>query len=192
MTNFAYNNGVPAGPNDPSDDQPEMLINTQSIQSILAVDHVTLGVDDGGTHKQINFVNKFAQGAQTDPKSVLFTASGLASTNSQAVFKNQLGTFPVSALRAFVSFNNAGLGAIAPLNQYNIVSVINTGSLPLNQTYQINLVANAVTGLTPCILVSLSNSQATYIYTYAANQLTLNVAVSAVVALRINVAFLQY
>jgi hypothetical protein len=55
MTNFAYNNGVPAANNNPSIDQPQMLINTISIQDILDVDHVTLGDDNGGTHKQVAF-----------------------------------------------------------------------------------------------------------------------------------------
>ncbi len=47
---FSYNTGVPAANNNPSQDQPDMLTNTQSIASIIAIDHVGFGLADGGKH----------------------------------------------------------------------------------------------------------------------------------------------
>jgi hypothetical protein len=60
MTAYSYNNGVPATNNDPSVDQPNMLINTQSINSIIATDHVGFNSTGpaggiGGQHLQCTF-----------------------------------------------------------------------------------------------------------------------------------------
>lgn len=54
---FTYNNLVPATNNDPSADQPEMLINTASINSIIAVDHVGFNANGGGKHKFVRLLN---------------------------------------------------------------------------------------------------------------------------------------
>jgi hypothetical protein len=51
---FTYNNLVPATNNDPSVDQPQMLINTQSINSIIAVDHIGFNAGNGGYHTVIH------------------------------------------------------------------------------------------------------------------------------------------
>jgi hypothetical protein len=58
MSTFSYNTGVPAANNNPSVDQPEMLVNTASIASIIAVDHVGFGGSIGGgdgRHNQVTF-----------------------------------------------------------------------------------------------------------------------------------------
>lgn len=55
MSTFSYNTGVPATNNSPSVDQPEMQINTASINSILAVDHVSFNTAGGGRHNQVTF-----------------------------------------------------------------------------------------------------------------------------------------
>lgn len=60
---FTYNNLVPATNNDPSADQPQMLINTQSINSIIAVDHIGFNAGNGGYHKVIRQQNQVS----TDP-----------------------------------------------------------------------------------------------------------------------------
>lgn len=53
--NFPYNLSIPAGPNNPSSDQPLMQTNTNSIANILKVDHFGLGVDNGGWHQQSTY-----------------------------------------------------------------------------------------------------------------------------------------
>ena len=57
MTNYSYNDAVPATNNDPSVDQPDMLINAQSIKGIIGQDHIAFGANNGGFHKAINFDN---------------------------------------------------------------------------------------------------------------------------------------
>lgn len=52
---FSFNNAVPASANNPSVDQPDMLINNQSTASIIAVDHIGFNAARGGQHKAIHF-----------------------------------------------------------------------------------------------------------------------------------------
>ena len=54
MGNFGYNFNVPNAPNDPSDDQPQMLINTVSIGNLIAIDHVGFNTALGGYHTVIH------------------------------------------------------------------------------------------------------------------------------------------
>lgn len=53
MTNFSYNRDIPDGPNNPSNDQPLMKVNTNSTDDLIAVDHYSFGVNNGGLHKQV-------------------------------------------------------------------------------------------------------------------------------------------
>jgi hypothetical protein len=55
MTQFDFYPSIPATNNNPSNDQPLMQTNNQSINDLIAVDHVTFGVINGGTHKQVTF-----------------------------------------------------------------------------------------------------------------------------------------
>lgn len=76
---FTYNTGVPAAPNNPSNDQPQMLINTQAINAILGVDHVTFNNAAGGEHKQVTFeANNIPTPPVTPPVLFTNTVAGLA------------------------------------------------------------------------------------------------------------------
>ena len=55
MALYSYNNAVPATNNNPSNDQPDMLINTQSIESLIGENHVTFDLANGGQHTSIQF-----------------------------------------------------------------------------------------------------------------------------------------
>lgn len=57
---FSYYPNVPNGPNDPADDQPLMQVNAQSINNLIAVDHVGFNTANGGIHKVIHFSNQVA------------------------------------------------------------------------------------------------------------------------------------
>ena len=99
---ISYNSSVPVPTNDPSVDQPDMTINTQSVATIIAVDHVGFNSSGsapngvGGTHLQVTFNGKNTPGAQVDPQSVLYTASGAASSVAQLKYVNQNVTIPLS------------------------------------------------------------------------------------------------
>ena len=53
MTNFGYKKDIPAANHNPAVDQPDMKTNTNSTKDLIAEDHYTFGVDNGGFHKQI-------------------------------------------------------------------------------------------------------------------------------------------
>lgn len=100
MTNFTYNVGVPATNNNPSADQPQMLINTIATDGIIAVDHVGFNLTNGGQHKAITF-NQNASYVPTPPVSPpqlftstvntlphLFYYTGAAPTSSDQYYQN--------------------------------------------------------------------------------------------------------
>lgn len=62
MPNKTYSTGIPATNNDPSVDQPNMLVNNDSIASILGgdstVDMIGFNDNDGGWHRKVTFVNQ--------------------------------------------------------------------------------------------------------------------------------------
>lgn len=60
MPNYPYNQDIPDSPNNPSLDQPNMKINTNSTFSILDVDLYGFGDTEGGYHQQSTYV---AQGS---------------------------------------------------------------------------------------------------------------------------------
>ncbi len=55
MTNFTFDDTIPATNDDPSDDQPGMLINNQSTLGLIGIDHVTFNLNNGGQHTAIHF-----------------------------------------------------------------------------------------------------------------------------------------
>lgn len=55
MTNFSYTDTEPAPNSTPSFSQPLMLVNCQSIEGLIAVDHVGFNSNNGGQHKAIEF-----------------------------------------------------------------------------------------------------------------------------------------
>jgi hypothetical protein len=154
-----YNLNIPDGPNNPSDDQPLMKENTNSIQTLISVDHVGFNSSGnppngvGGHHLQVSFDGKNVPGTQTDPQSVLYTnniaAPGTyntasASTISELFYLNQNGTgsaiaLPISMIKAFGSFSNTG----ASLNAWNLVLNSHTANTGI---YVFNMPTGIVTG----------------------------------------------
>lgn len=151
---FSYNNAVPATNNNPSVDQPDMLTNTQSIESLIAVDHVSFNALNGGQHKQVVFNNKNAPGAQTDPQSTLYTGSGTASTVSQLLYKNQNGIFQISAIRAWALCSSAGITASQSIN---VASVARQFPFPAG-VFVVTLTTNAVSSANFGILITSTAS----------------------------------
>ncbi len=62
MTEFNFYPAIPATNNSPSVDQPNMQTNNQSANDILAVDHITYNLPNGGTHTKISIATPI-----TDP-----------------------------------------------------------------------------------------------------------------------------
>lgn len=55
LTDIPYNYNVPATPDDPADDQPQMLINTQGIGLWTDRDHITFKEQNAGLHRLVRF-----------------------------------------------------------------------------------------------------------------------------------------
>jgi hypothetical protein len=105
MSTFTYNNNIPATNNDPADDQPQMLQNYQSINSLVAVDHVGFNIAGGGYHKQVTIPTPLV----SDP--TLAGAVGEFYTKAvsgvtQAFFANATTVSQLTGLLA--SFTNPG------------------------------------------------------------------------------------
>ncbi len=185
MTTFNYNYNIPAANNNPSSDQPLMLENYQSINDLVAVDHVGFEVANGGQHKQVTFNATASPSAPTDPISVLYTAND-SSTHPNQYFKNSQATFLLSGVKAFGVFTaGAGTGNVTPLNSYNISTTI---TKPTATRYVITLNSNAVTGNNVIVMITTSSSDFTN-YTFSGGVLTINMP--SVVAVTINFMILQ-
>jgi hypothetical protein len=153
MTMFPYNDSVPFPTNNPSNDQGQMLINTVSTFGIWAVDHVgykSTGIignpqASGGQHLRVTFNGKNPPGfTPTDPISALYTVSGVASTNSEMRFLNNLNTaFPISLIRAYAVVDTNGI--IVASQQINVSSIAKSGP---GTSYTVTLVPNAVNDAT--------------------------------------------
>jgi len=104
--NFTYNNGVPDGPDNPSDDQPDMKINTQSIDSIIAIDHIGFNTNGSGIHKQVTLLNQGAPGLG-DGNGVMY--ANIVNGNSWPIWQNALG----STVMVSSATNNSSLGYVS-------------------------------------------------------------------------------
>jgi len=74
---ITYNNNIPNAPNNPSNDQPLMFVNTNSISTFLAVDHVGFGVS-GATNGYHNMSSYAVQGS---PPTAVNSAARVFSQN---------------------------------------------------------------------------------------------------------------
>lgn len=168
MSIITYYPNIPNGPDNPSYDQPLMQINSQAINSILAVDHITFNVANpsgttalpgqgSGQHAKVTFNSKNPPGGgnPTDPVSILYTnniaSSGSyntasASTISEIFYINNSNIFPVSMVKAFGCFNGGG----ASLNTWNLV----VSSTPSIGEYVFSMPTGTVTGTAYCIFIS--------------------------------------
>lgn len=152
MVNF--NKDVPASNNNPSDDQPEMLLNNIGIEAIWRVDHVGFNDADSGKHVKITFNDQSSPGAPTDPVSLLYTTTGVASTVSDMRFRNQNAIFPVNLIRAYCSFNPTAGGL--NINQSINIDTGAAGTLRNSAgSYSFVFNSNVVTGTDYLVFVSI-------------------------------------
>lgn len=150
---IAYTRNIPNAPNNPSADQPPMRVNTNSIDTIIAVDHYSFDDSPSGTHKQVTISDKNAAGAQTDPTSTIYTASGTASSVANLNYRNQNGIFPLSTIRAWGTFAGAS-GTIISSQSVNVTSVVRNSA----GNYTVTLTANAVNSANIAVLLSSTAS----------------------------------
>lgn len=146
---FTYTTSIPATNNNPSDDQPDMQTNTNSINSLIAVDHVSFNNSAGGKHLQVTFNSENTPSSPTDPESVLFTGTGVAQSEADLKFINANATFLLNSVRACAIANTGG---IISTQSFNVTSVTNTAT----GRYAVVLPADVVTGTGYGVLVTAS------------------------------------
>ncbi len=79
MPGITYNLNIPLATNSPSVDQPNMQVNTNAIDTLLAVDHVSFNATGSGQHEQITFnTNNIPGGVPTGSTSIVYTKNNLA------------------------------------------------------------------------------------------------------------------
>lgn len=138
----AYNRDIPDAPNNPSVDQPKMKTNTNAVDTILAVDHISFNATNGGTHLQTSFTD-FSSGIVIGgvPASVAYPAAGVADTShAQYYFKNSTNTFLLSGIRAFALVTGS------------------TGAIVAGQSLNASIVRNSIGNYTVTLTAGATNS----------------------------------
>jgi hypothetical protein len=127
--NFDYNLGIPNPPNNPSNDVPLMQINTNSISSLISVDHVGFKTNGSGIHRQVTLLNEAAPGLG-DGNGVFYANS--LNGNSWPIWQNALGSFALmsqassAVANGFVSLPSGILmqwGTISPVVGQTLTAV---------------------------------------------------------------------
>lgn len=89
-TNFNYIQNIPFATNNPSADQPNMQTNTNSINSIIGVDHITFnqatGIESDGWHKVIHFRTQAANPVAIAGIGQLYTKTLTIGNTDQCLF----------------------------------------------------------------------------------------------------------
>jgi len=148
MPGITYNLNIPLATNNPSVDQPNMKINTNAIDSLLQVDHISFNTTNGGQHLQLNFPSVTTQSAPASLASVAYTTAGTANTGAAEFFlKNSSATLLLSSIKAF-GILDATTASV--LNGFNC-----TGSV-VGRTITITMPSGVVTGTNYAVLVSSS------------------------------------
>lgn len=70
--NFSYINNIPNPPNNPIQDVPNMQTNTNSISSLIAIDHIGFNTNGSGIHQQVTFPNSVSDPGLGDGNGVLY------------------------------------------------------------------------------------------------------------------------
>ena len=90
---FNYNRDIPNAPNNPSNDQPLMKTNTNSIEDLIAVDHIKFNLANGGYHNDIHFQTQGADPITVPTIGQLYTKNVTVNsiTDTQLFFRTGLG-----------------------------------------------------------------------------------------------------
>lgn len=97
MPNYTYTDNIPFSTDNPSNDQPLMQTNTNSIDSIIGEDHFSFNNNNGGLHQKTRLVNIVGMGPPSGIAAgmgTLYTktVATTASTNESTLFYVPDGT----------------------------------------------------------------------------------------------------
>jgi hypothetical protein len=147
---FTWYANIPSSSQKFSISQPQLQTNTQTLNSIIGVDHVapSSGGPTQGQHLQVTLPGNNVPGAQSGLASIIYTDQGEAlNTASQFFWVNSQATFHVSAIRAWAFCNSSG---IVSSQSSNVSSVSRSGQ----GQYVVTLTSGAVNSSNFGVLVS--------------------------------------
>lgn len=107
MPHLSYERDVPDAPNNPSVDQPDMKLNTNSNDSIWTADHFGFNDNKGGRHQQLTLTNRTAPGI-AEGDGALY--ANLIDGQSWPIWQNALGSTTMVS-----SATNASINGFASL-----------------------------------------------------------------------------
>jgi len=179
MSNYTFDDTIPAANNDPSTDQPVMLSNNVANQGIWDEDHVGFNAANGGTHKQINFFSNIS-GSVGSALACAYPGSRPASysnsTGSSATNLYAINTdatsypFPMSCIKAGGVIDVAG-----PTfdTQFNCAIVAH----PSGTTYTVTLQSGVTTGNNVIVFFTPNSvsSSASTAYSFSAGVLSMTI-----------------
>lgn len=185
MSFQTYTTGIPDAPNNPSTDQPNMKVNNDSNSAIWLEDHYGFNDNLGGEHKQVTYsklnIGDNVPGVPADPNSVTYTNAGIAApTHPQAFYRNSQGIFPMSAIRAFASFDSRLTAGVATVNNsFNLIvaNPVNCTSVSSSRyIFTIELLPNATNTNDVIVFASAGTDNTDTRWSYAAPILTASFA----------------
>ena len=150
MAIYPYTRNRPASQNNPSNDQGDMRTNTNSTDSLLAEDHYSFGVPNGGLHKQTRIIDglaipaglasgmgtlytKLATSTSPSTESSLFYTPG-ATTNEYQLTRTITASFALFGENTN-NYNSSGVGKTGGwtflpgglLFQYGLITTVAQG-----------------------------------------------------------------
>jgi hypothetical protein len=85
MSLISFTLGIPNGPDNPSNDQPDMKINNDNIPKYVAVDHIPFNVNSSGLHSQCTIQEQGSAGSVPSTNQLGFETLYAQVTSSLAV-----------------------------------------------------------------------------------------------------------
>lgn len=125
MPTFDYFLNIPDGPNNPSNDQPRMQTNTNSIDSIIAVDHYTFeqgNLNRDGWHQQSTYPQSPVIPPNISGQLALYSFAGTFGTELHAVRDGVLANATDAVLTSA-----AMIAPVAATNGYTYLAGPGTG-----------------------------------------------------------------
>lgn len=157
MPNFTYNRDIPDGPNNPSNDQPPMKVNTNAIDDLINVDHYSFNDNNGGLHKQVQLVDltliPAGLGANTGTLyTKLATSSGISQESD--IFYSPDATSNEYQLTRTITGNFASFSALGAFGTVTAGYTMTAGwtFLPGGMLFQYGNVTRAA-GISPSTIV---------------------------------------
>lgn len=120
---FDYTRDIPDGPHNPSNDQPNMKINTNSIDNLLAVDHVSFNSVDSGKHNFVHLTNQTPTPSVGATEGVIFQR--VVGSNTELFYR--YGSAPSNTFQ--ITNNGASASAIG------FTSLIGPAANPMNMKW---------------------------------------------------------